>query len=148
VRAAAAREENMARNDPGAERSRADELHPLVYKILVGLALWTLMAAWSFFADRGYSGLVLAVVTFFAVVVMATPYGLWRLRRRENLAQNAPDGTPVASFRNWLLSELRIRRGQLKASDAAVAILLPAAAAATGMTAFAIVFHLTAVGFH
>jgi hypothetical protein len=139
----------MAKNASRSNRPRSDRLHPLIYKAIVGLALWTILAAWGFFGDRGYTGLALAVVTGFFIVAMALPSLLWRTwrnNRRPALPTlgEAPD--TIRPFRDWLFGDLETWQGRLKGWDAAVAILLPIAAVAIGMTAFAIVLHFTATG--
>ncbi|MFZ5789091.1 MAG: hypothetical protein ACOY3L_00180 [Pseudomonadota bacterium] len=137
----------MAKNVSRSNRPRSDRLHPLIYKVIVGLALWTILAAWGFFGDRGYTGLALAVVTGFFMIAMALPSLLWRTWRNNRASVSpAQGGAPdaVRSFRDWLFGDVETWQGRLEGWDAAVAVLLPIAAVAIGMTAFAIVLHFTA----
>ena len=135
----------MKRNDPGTGKAPSEALHPVIYMTLIGLALWMLLASWSFFTDHGHTGLILGVITLLAVFAVAIPYKLWRIFKRDLQDKGALEDAAFPPFRVWLLSKLRIWRGELKGVDAAIAILLPAAAAATGMTAIALVFHFTTV---
>ena len=55
--------------------STSAELHPLIYRIVIGLVvLWTL-SAWGF-AKHGYTSLVLAVVTLFGIIAVLIPFEL------------------------------------------------------------------------
>jgi hypothetical protein len=118
----------------------SDRLHPGVYKAMGGLALWFVLAAWGFFAHSGYIGLVLTVVSGLVFVTFVIMITIWRIWRKHS--DNA-DGE-AGSMRDWLSREFEIRRGQLSGAGAMIEILTPIAAAALGMTAFAIVFHIVA----
>src|SRR5436190_14579026 len=116
------------------------ELHPLIYRIVIGLvALWTL-SAWGF-AKHGYTSLVLAVVTLFGIIVVLIPFELWRIWRNhseERLHDSA------LSFREWLGCEFDTWQEQIRGADAAITLLLPLAAVSIGALIFAIVFRLVA----
>lgn len=128
---------------------RAERIHPAVYKIMLGLIVWMILAAWwGFFSDAGYTGLLLTMVTGFAIMAVVVPYKLWRLRaeNRELLRGEERDigsmsGARV-SFRDWSHREVGVWQSRLRGSDAAIAALVPLAAGAVGMTAFAIVVHI------
>ncbi len=51
-----------------------------------------------------------------------------------------------ASLREWMTRDFDTWQDRVKGRNAAVEVLLPMAAIAIGMTAFAIVLHFTAVG--
>ena len=57
---------------------------------------------------------------------------------------SAPQDT--ASFRQWAAEDFDTWQDRVKGRNAAVEVLLPMAAIAIGMTAFAIILHFTAVG--
>jgi len=116
-----------------------DRLPYAVYAALVGLVVWMALAAWGF-AGAGYADLSLAVITGFLIVVMAIPYVLWRVWRANT------DGEPEKQIRfgEWSAGEFETWQDRVKGSNAVVEIVLPIAAAAVGMTAFAIVFHYAA----
>ena len=122
------------------DRPVSRQLHPFVYRILIGLVLWFAFAAWGFARD-GYSDYLVAVVTGVCLVAVALPYVMSRIWRR------SPEGNAVQrhrkSFVEWTASDLEADQDRMSATHAAVEIGLPIAAAAVGMTAFAIVLHFT-----
>ncbi len=137
-----AAEDDVRRQD----RARSSQLHPVVYKIAGGLLVWMILAAWGFFSDAGYSGLVLMIVTGFAIMILAVPYELWRLWRRER--DHVPQRLPEARrpFLEWAHGRLDVWQGSLRGSEAALLALVPLAAGAVGMTALVIVLHIATQG--
>jgi FtsH-binding integral membrane protein len=124
-------------SDPKHTHS-TDRLPPLIYVALVGLVLWMVLAAWGF-AAPGYADVALTVVTGFFVVVIAIPLVLWRVSRPDPELSRNSDKPP--GFGEWASGQFETWQGRVKGSNAAAEIILPIAAAAIGMTAFAIVFH-------
>jgi hypothetical protein len=122
------------------DRPVSDHLHPLVYKAVVGLALWLVLSVWSF-AGGGYTDFLLAVVSGFVFIAVAIPHALWRVWRKNQGSDAA--GENGESFRDWASGEFDTWQGRLRGANAAVEILLPIAAVAFGMTAFGIVWHFT-----
>jgi hypothetical protein len=116
-----------------------DRLPIAVYALLIGLVAWMALAAWGF-AGAGYADLTLAVVTGFLIMVIAIPYVLWRVWRANTGAPENPVG-----FGEWSAGQFETWQDRVKGADAVVEITLPIAAAAVGMTAFAIVFHYAAM---
>ncbi|HEX3885647.1 MAG TPA: hypothetical protein VHW66_23545 [Stellaceae bacterium] len=114
-------------------------LHPAVYKIMLGLVLWMLLAAWGFVAG-GYSAIALGMVTFFLVVTMGLVAALWRISRRNRMS--GLDKGRSRSFGAWLDGEFDTWGSRLHGTHAATQIILPIAAAAVGMTLLMIVLHL------
>lgn len=116
-----------------------DRLPYGVYAALIGFTAWMVLAAWGF-SGPGYSDLSLAVVTGFFIIVIGIPVVLWRVWRA------SMDGEPeqTIGFGEWSAGEFETWQDRQKASSAATEIILPLAAAAVGMTAFAIVFHYAA----
>jgi hypothetical protein len=105
------------------------------------MALW----AWSF-VGGGETDYLLFIVTAFIVVVVALQLVLMRVRRVDQTADadSGEDGT--LSFHEWARGEFEAERGRLRAAEAALLILLPIAAAATGMMAFGIEFQIVERG--
>ncbi len=127
------------KSDP--KRNSTDRLPLPVYAALVGLVAWMALAAWGF-AGPGYADLSLAVVTLFLLIAVGLPFILWRVAR----ANRAPDRTENrASFSDWMSGQFETWQDRVKGRNAAIEIALPIAAAAAGMTAFAIVFHYAAI---
>jgi hypothetical protein len=116
-------------------RTVSDQLHPLVWMAIVGLALWFVLSVWGFAGD-GYTDYLLAVVSGFVFVAVTIPYLLWRVVRR---GQRPDAAAPPISFRDWSSGEFATGQDRVRGTNAAVEILMPIAAAAFGMTAFGIV---------
>ena len=123
-------------------RPATDRLPYAVYAILAGLILWFVLAAWGF-AGPGYVDLMLVVISGFFLMAMAIPFVLWRVWR----ANRDPDAEPDrrTTFAEWAAGTFETWQDRVKGSNAAAEIILPIAAAAVGMTAFAIVFHYAAL---
>jgi hypothetical protein len=66
--------DSLARPNPRI----TDCLHPLIYMIIAGLALWFVLSAWVFFGGAGYIELALAVVSVLLFMAFAIPFTLWR----------------------------------------------------------------------
>ena len=117
-----------------------DRLPLAVYGVVIGFVAWMALAAWGF-AGPGYADLSLAVVTGLLIVAIAIPYVIWRVWRA-NTDQREDDRM---RFSEWRSSQFEIWQDCQKGISAATEIILPIAAAAVGMTAFAIIFHYAAV---
>lgn len=128
----------MRRNNYHPTERLTDRIHPLLYIVLVGLALWFVVSAWAFAGDE-YTDYLLVVVTglvFIAVLIPAVIWSIWRSHPHEG-------GWTGEPFKFWAASELRIWQDRVKARDAMIEILLPVAAVAFGLLIFAIINHLT-----
>lgn len=119
------------------DRAVSTGVHPFVGATILGLVLWLVISVWGF-ASGGYSNLLLVVVTGFMVMAVAIPYVLWRVWRTEHSADERPQ-----SFHEWRQTDFDTWPGPVKGTNAAIEILLPIAAVAFGMTAFAIVLFVT-----
>lgn len=116
-----------------------DRLPYAVYAILAGFVAWMALAAWGF-AGPGYADLSLTVVTGLLVVATAIPFVLWRVWR----ANSSPSERKREPLADWMAGDFETWQDRVKGRNAAAEIILPIAAAAVGMTAFAIVFHYAA----
>lgn len=120
-------------------RPISEQLHPAVVMAIALLGLWYLVSAWIGFATDSYTAYLLVVVSGLFFMAMAIPTAIWLASR----AKQPRDSQQHANtFRDWASGEFNVCGGHLKGSNAAVQILLPLAAVAFGMTAFAIVVHL------
>lgn len=117
-----------------SNRLLSDTVHPLLYKVMPGLALWVVLAAWGFFADHGYIFLTLSVVTWLVTVAVVLPTVLARIGRRD--PRQSSSNRPL---RDWAQGDFALWGGRIKGSVAATQIFLPLMAVAIGMTLFAIV---------
>ena len=82
----------------------------------------------------------------FLALFVAIPSALFVMVRSQRdpaqIDQDA-DGKNRGSFREWAAGEFDTWQDRVQGANAAVEILLPIAALAIGMTAFAIVFNFT-----
>jgi hypothetical protein len=100
-----------------ASRTVTSSLHPRVYTVLIGLALWMALWVWSF-VGGGETDYILFIVTGFIVVVVALQLVLMRVRRADKTIDNsnsAKDG--ALSFHDWARGEFETERGRLRAAD-------------------------------
>ena len=120
------------------------DLHPAIYMALVGLTLWLGLAIWGFGYD-GQTDYLLAIVSGFLFIAVAIPSTLaLMVHRQKNSDERNSSGE--ASFKEWMTGNFDTWQDRVKGRNAAVEVLLPMAAIAIGMTAFAIVLHFTEVG--
>ena len=142
------------RSIPGAAMSPTDNeqkitaprvtsrLHPRVYALLVGLAVWLVLSVWIF-AGAGVTDYLLSIVSGFVFIAVALPCILSRVGRIEPIATSDSDRLPL---RDWLKSDFDTWQGRISGVQAAVQILLPICAVAFGMTAFGIALHIAERG--
>jgi len=85
-----------------ASRTVTSSLHPRVYTILIGLALWMALWVWSF-VGGGEADYILFIVTGLIVVVVALQLVLMRVRRADKPvdADNGDSTDGVPSFHQW-----------------------------------------------
>jgi hypothetical protein len=119
------------------------DLHPAVYTALVGLTVWLGLAVWGFGYD-GQTDYLLAIVSGFLFIAVAIPSVLALMVHHQNSDERKSSGE--ASIKEWMTGNFDTWQDRVKGQNAAVEVLLPMAAIAIGMTAFAIVLHFTKVG--
>ena len=56
-----------------SNRSVSDELHPIMYIVLVGLGLWFVLSAWAGFPVDEYTSYLLVVVSGLVLVAVTIP---------------------------------------------------------------------------
>jgi hypothetical protein len=119
----------------------------MVYVALVGLVLWLVLAVWGFGYD-GQTDYLLAIVTGFLLIATAIPATLALMVYSQGNSDDPKDSAAgdTVSFRQWAAEDFDTWQDRVKGRNAAVEVLLPMAAIAIGMTAFAVVLHFTAVG--
>ncbi|MDX8531680.1 hypothetical protein RFM41_09010 [Mesorhizobium sp. VK25A] len=115
-------------------RQLSRRLHRWVYFAMVGLAACYALSAWIGFAGSGAADYLLFVVTGFIVMSVVLPAIAGRVWRHHRIS--AP-GRPT-TLADWMAGEFDTGDHPVKASTATIEILLPLAAVAFGMTAFAI----------
>jgi hypothetical protein len=120
-------------------RAFSDALHPLLYKVMIGVAVWLVVAAWGFFTGSGHIRIMLAVVTWLVMFTVVLTVTLARIGRRHRARSDGEATANRTSFGDWARGDFGLWEGRTKASIAAIEIFLPLGAAATAMTLFAIV---------
>ena len=122
------------------KQSIRDGLQPLVYRSIIALTVWLVLSVWIFFNRGAYTGLTLAMITLFFLIVVSIPVLIWK-----SWQHNAPPEEtrePVESFDAWASQSFATWTGALSGREAAMQILLPIAAVAVGMTIFGLVFDV------
>jgi hypothetical protein len=135
------KEGNMGKDIVPRDRPSSSGLHPYVYAAIAALALWFIVSVWMAFASDGYTDWLLVVVSGFLLIFVGLPFVLSRVSR-----DDADDGAPQRSFRNWASCEFDTWQYRLSCKNAAVEVLLPVAAIAFGMTAFGVILLLVSHG--
>jgi small-conductance mechanosensitive channel len=131
--------DKLVREGQSSSPSFSGALHPLVYKTMVGIALWLVVAAWGFLTGTGYILVMLGVLTWLVLFVVVLTLALARIGRRHRIRTGEEASANRTSFRDWARGELGLRGGRTKASTATIEIFVPLAAAAIAMTLFAVV---------
>jgi hypothetical protein len=134
------KEHAMTTHSPPVRLNRPtnDELHPLVYRSIIGLTIWLVLSVWVLFSRGEYGGLTLSIITLFFVILVAIPVLLW-LTWRRNVDHNERHGY-VARFAEWTSQPFENWTGSVSGREATIQILLPIAAVAFGMTIFGLAF--------
>jgi hypothetical protein len=124
------------------KRPATSVLHARVWALLVGFSAWFALAVWGF-AGGGLSNYLLVIVSGFIFVVVALQLILSRVGRKDGAAKRESE---QPSLREWASEDFETWQDRLSGTQAALHILLPIAAAAVGMTAFGIIFHIAEHG--
>jgi hypothetical protein len=124
--------------------SRADlrsaVFHPAVFRAIVGLGALFVAAAWGF-AGGGITDMLLVVVSGFVLASTGLVTLLWLTRRRHPRDDLGDRESHLDSFGRWAHRDVETSTGPVRGSIATIETLLPIAAVAVGMVAFAIVLH-------
>ena len=62
---------------------------PIVYKIMMALALWFALSAWAFFSGGSDGGLVLIFVSVPILMAIGIPHVLWRVSHQAHDSEAA-----------------------------------------------------------
>lgn len=127
--------DHIPRLDP-----RATAFHPGVFKGAVLLGALYVLAAWGF-AGHGVTDMLLVVVSGFFFVSMGLVTLLWLTRRRHPRDDLGDRECRTDSFGHWACRDVETSTGRVRGSLATIEVLLPIAAVALGMVAFAVVVH-------
>ncbi|MBV8188983.1 MAG: hypothetical protein JOY64_16605 [Alphaproteobacteria bacterium] len=119
---------------------RSALFHPALFKAALLLAGLFVLSAWGF-AGGGISDIALAVVTYVFLVAAGLVSALALTRRRHPRPDLDEGPKPNDPFDLWADREVEISTGPMRGRIATVETLLPIAAVAVGMVAFALVLH-------
>ncbi len=133
----------MAQDLVRHNRAVSHDLHPRVVTAVAGATIWFVLAAFAGFAVDGYTAYLLMFVAFVFLIALAIPYLLYRTWQNNHRADENAGIEPI-SFRDWAAGDFDIWQDRVKGTNAAAEVMIPIAAAAIGMTAIGIVFHLAA----
>ena len=132
----------MSRELVAHNRPLFDHLHSRVYADAIGLVAWFALAAWILFDRQDDIGLLLGMVSVLLFVAVLVPLALALVWRKYHAPDRShPDAT---SFKDWRAGDFAVWGSRLRATDAAIDLLLPLAAVAFGLTAIGIVFLVSA----
>jgi hypothetical protein len=115
-------------------------VHPMVIRLAVGATIWTVAAVWILFSHSYYGILLFSVISFLVTMFLMLPWVLSRIARETDNPEKH------TTFNEWRSGEFDTASGPMKASEAAVMILLIPMAVAVGMTAIGLLELLTAEG--
>jgi hypothetical protein len=127
---------------PSIDRPTSGRFHPYVYRILAGLAAWFVISAWGF-AGGGHTDLALTAVTGLFALMVGIPSLLALARRFHPPDPSAAREETTDRFEQWAERDVDLSTGPVKGKFAAIETVLPIAAVAFGMTAFAVVLHFS-----
>ena len=128
----------MTSDDNSRNGIVSDGLHPAVYRVMAGLAVWFVVSVWALFDQSAYTGWILTVVSGFVLISLGLPIILACVRREEP-DHATRDPQPL---RRWAGGVFEVWQGRLGGTEAMLQVLLPIAAVAFGMTAFGIALHV------
>ena len=128
------------------ERPVTRSLHPIVFVLLIGATAWFALAVWGFAGGGGVTDYLLFIVSGFIFIVVALTIILSRVGHGKGGAGGDVEKPKPPSFHDWAASDFDTWQDRLSGAQAAILILLPIAAAAIGMTLFAIEFRFAAHG--
>ncbi len=123
---------------PADPSSHSGRFHPVVYKVLAGLAALFVISSWLF-AGHGRTDYLLAVASGVVLVMAGLPalLGLTGRAARRRRGERAEQG----EFGDWASRDVHLSTGPVKGIVAAVETIVPIAAVAFGMLIFGLVLH-------
>lgn len=119
-------------------------LHPAIYRIIIAVTVFWVVASAMFLDLGGYSHVVLGVVGVFAFMTLAIPLTLRRIARHHGFGRRKPDGAPREDFSDWLRGGFDVWGDYMTGSDAAILILTIFGAVVIQATAFVVIFRVIA----
>jgi hypothetical protein len=132
----------MSRELVAHNRPVFDQFHSSVYATAIGLVVWFALAAWILFDRQNDIGLPLAMVSVLLLVAVLLPWSLFLVWKRYRMPHQRHPGR--TSFHDWRTGDFAVWGSKIRATHAAIDMLLPLAAVAFGLTGIGIVFLICA----
>lgn len=123
-------------------------LHPALFRVVIAVPLFWVVAAGLFLSIGNYSNVVLGVLGVFAVITLGIPLLLRRVARHHGVGRRNPDNGSSESLRSWLHDGFDVWGDRMTGLDAAVAILSIYGAVCVLGVAFVIIFRVVSAGVH
>src|ERR1044071_49129 len=117
------------------------DLHPRIVVAIAACTVWFVIAAFFGFAVDPQSAYPLLFVALLFTIALVLPYTLYRAWRKANRGFKEGE-LEQSSFHDWARRDFETWQDRVKGANAATEVMVPIAAAALGMTAFGIVFHI------
>lgn len=145
----AARYVRMVSNVPPRLRNRHanDALHPAIYRVIIGVTIFWVVAAGGFLGAGTYSNVLLGVVGVFAFMTLAIPLTLRRIVHHHGFGRRRAE--PVGGWErlhDWLGQRLDVWGDEMSGRDAAIMVLSLPAAVCLQAIAFVIIYHVVGAG--
>ena len=112
-------------------------VHPAVFRIGTAMAAGMSVAVLFFLGRDGQLDYLIGIVALFTLVSLSLPFLLARLAR---------SGKSSVPFLRWRRGELEIHTGRMRASEAALLILIAPIASAVGLAALCLIALLASRG--
>ncbi|MHB2266973.1 hypothetical protein [Aliihoeflea sp. PC F10.4] len=119
-----------------------DHFHIRVYKMMLGMLVLFVLAAWYGFGDSGYVDYLLIIVTGFMVMAATLPLIATRVWRHHPPPERMPRPADREEFFDWSEREIDVDSGKMTGGKAAFEALLPLGAVSFAMLIFAILTHI------
>jgi hypothetical protein len=127
----------MAAHPRASEEGRFVAVHPAVFRAGTAMAAGMSLAVLILLGGDGQLDYLIGIVALFTVVSLSLPFLLARL------ARPAKQGV---SFLRWRRGELEIFTGRMRASEAALLILIAPLASVIGLAALCLIALLASRG--
>ncbi|MHB1219210.1 MAG: hypothetical protein ACYC1L_13535 [Alphaproteobacteria bacterium] len=127
----------MAAHPRASEEGRFVAVHPAVFWAGTAMAAGMSLAVVAFLGRDGQLDYLIGIVALFTLVSLSLPFLLARL------ARSGRQGVP---FPRWRRGELEIFTGRMRASEAALLILIAPLASVVGLAALCLIALLASRG--
>lgn len=121
----------------GFEEGRFISVHPAIFRVGAAMAAGMSLAVVILLGRDGQLDYLIGIVALFTLVSLSLPFLLARLAR---------SGKQGISFPQWRRGELDIHTGRMRATEAALLILIAPIASTVGLTVLCLIALLASRG--